>query len=181
MLYTSQITIGAMKHMSLTFGTIFQFFFSVDLLSEHVAMVKECMVKNSEVYRTLPGAVSFPLAQYLWRSSQQHCSAVAFVTPTGQKAVSLILAYLDLPINASYSLWLLDFAHYTLASSCIPLPWLIILTGFCAGTCTTVSIVFGTFKAPSGYLSGKTSTILDIFMFSLGYISIIKSDCLGCY
>ena len=36
-------------------------FMSVNLFTRHVAMVEECRVKNSEVYRTPPGAVERPL------------------------------------------------------------------------------------------------------------------------
>ena len=57
MLFISQIRVGALELIILSSVFLFHLFMSVTLLSEHVAMVKECRVKNREVYRTLPGAV----------------------------------------------------------------------------------------------------------------------------
>ena len=119
-------------------------------------------------------------------------SAAAFVSPSGHKAVSLIIAHLecshltDLPKSASESMGVLDFAHYFLAFSCTPLPWIIRLAVVRAHICTTVSVVFGTFKAPSGngdsgYLSQTIFAIFGIFISGLGYIFIIKVEQFTCY
>ena len=170
-----------MKLMSLTFRTIFLVCKSSIRTCSHGQRVQgeeQWGVPHSARCCLLPSSAT-PLEELPAASEQR--SAVAFVTPTGQKAVCLILAHLDLPIKASYSLWLLDLAHYTLPSLCTALPWIITMTGFHADIHTTVSIVFGTFKAPSGFLSGKISTIFGIFIFSLGYISINKSEYFGGY
>ena len=121
---------------------------SVNLLSEHVAMVKERRVKNILLPSSATSLEKLPAAA-------AECSVAASVTPSGHKAVSLILAYLecrhltDLPIRASFSLGLIYFAHYTLASSCKPFPRIIRWTSVCADIYTTVSVVLGSFKAPS--------------------------------
>ena len=83
MLYTSPIKVGVLTLMILTSVTIFPFVHVCESSFKHEAMVVECRVKNSEVYvhRLVPFLAPSSL------TPPEQCSAAAFVTPTGHKAV----------------------------------------------------------------------------------------------
>ena len=141
MQFTSQIKVGALKLISLSSMIFFPFVHVCDPSLRTCSHGRRVQGEEQwgvpySAYCPLAPSSATPLEEL--PAAAAECSAETFVTPTGHKAVSLIAAHLecshltDLPISASESLGLRDFAHYLLASSCTPS--LNRLIGQCPGT-----------------------------------------------